>query len=124
MRPLRLRKRSRHSLNPYLSAPANRVTLLVDGENTFPAMLEAIRQAGSSILMGSYIFHDDRVGRSIADALIERAQSGVPVYLIVDGFGTGTEPPSFCERLERDGLNLLVYRPPAPWRRGWGRGPT
>jgi cardiolipin synthase len=98
----------------------NEVELLVDGSEAYPAMLGAIAGAEKTILMASYIFNGDRAGQLFADALIERARSGVRVYLIVDGLGTLQVPGEFFEELRAGGVNILEYRPPAPWRRGWG----
>jgi cardiolipin synthase len=105
---------------PHSMSGQNRVELLVDGAQAFPAMLEAIAGARRTVLMDSYIFNADRAGRLFADALAERAGAGVQVYLIVDGMGTISVPADFFEGLERAGVHVLEYRPVAPWRRGWG----
>jgi cardiolipin synthase len=98
----------------------NQVDLLVDGAEAYPAMLEAIAAAKKTILMASYIFNGDRAGQMFAEALADRARSGVAVYLIVDGLGTLQVPGEFFEELSQSGVVILEYRPPAPWRRGWG----
>ncbi|MGB5525006.1 MAG: hypothetical protein WBM96_20715, partial [Polyangiales bacterium] len=54
----------------------NRVTLLHDGEQAFPAMLEAIAEAKREIFLEMYWFASDEVGRQFADALIARAEDG------------------------------------------------
>ena len=61
----------------------NTVELLVDGEKTFPAILDAIRSATDYVLIQFYIYRDDDIGTRIADALGERARDGVRVYFIV-----------------------------------------
>ncbi len=109
----------------YLGFPStlvagNSVVLLVDGTGAFPAMLDAISAAKKTILMESYIFHGDNAGRLFASALAERARAGVEVYLGVDGVGTLTVPTEFFEDLEAVGVNVLIYRSPAPWRRSFG----
>jgi cardiolipin synthase len=98
----------------------NRVTLLVDGEEAYPAMLEAIASARQTILMDSYIFNNDAAGRLFAEALRERAGAGVQVHLTVDAIGTINVPEEFFEELRRSNIAVLEYRPVAPWRRGWG----
>jgi cardiolipin synthase len=98
----------------------NRVELLVDGVQAYPAMLAAIDGARRTVLMDSYIFNADRIGRRFAAALTERAAAGVEVYLIVDGLGTIAVPAEFFDGLTRAGVRVLEYRPVAPWRRGWG----
>ncbi len=83
-------------------------------------MLEAISKAEQTVLMDSYIFHDDTAGRLFVDALAERARHGVQVYLIVDGVGTLHVPGDFFARMEQEGIHVLTYRSPAPWRRSFG----
>jgi len=98
----------------------NRVTLLVDGEEAYPAMLEAIASARQTVLMDSYIFRDDTAGRIFAAALAERAQAGVRVHLTVDAVGTINVPEEFFADLRRANVAVLEYHPVAPWRRGFG----
>mgnify|MGYP006293579613 CR=1 FL=1 len=98
----------------------NRVTLLVDGREAYPAMLEAIDAARRTILMDSYIFNRDGAGQVFAGALIRAAARGVHVLLIVDGIGTLPVPAEFFDELRGEGVRVLEYRPPAPWRKGWG----
>jgi cardiolipin synthase len=105
---------------PEALVPGNRVDLLVDGNEAYAAMLEAIAGAERTVLMESYIFQNDLAGERFREALVERALAGVQVFLLVDGVGTWQVPAEFFEGMERDGVSVLVYRPLAPWRRGWG----
>ena len=66
----------------------NRVTLLHDGEQAFPAMLAAIAEARREILLEMYWFASDEVGRKFAAALIARAAAGVRVRVIYDAVGS------------------------------------
>lgn len=66
----------------------NAVTLLEDGTETFPAMLEAIRGARHHIHILSYIIGADDVGRRLLDACAERARAGVKVRVMTDAFGS------------------------------------
>jgi cardiolipin synthase A/B len=100
--------------------PGNRADLLVDGPMAYDAMLEAIRGARKTVMMDSYIFNDDSAGRRFSSALREAAKRGVLTYLIVDGVGTLHVPSEFFEAMEADGVHVLVYRSPAPWRRSFG----
>ncbi|MBW2277937.1 MAG: cardiolipin synthase B, partial [Deltaproteobacteria bacterium] len=105
---------------PLAMSSGNEVELLVDGEQAYPEMLEAIASAEKTILMDSYIFNGDAAGNLFAEALCERARRGVQVYLIVDGLGTIAVPAEFFDEMRASGVNVFEYRPPAPWRRGWG----
>ena len=100
----------------------NRVTLLKDGAATYPAMVEAIRNARDHINMESYIIEDDAVGREFADLLIAQQARGVQVNLIYDSVGALQTPAAFFERLRKAGIAVLEFNPVsplagnAPWR--------
>ncbi|MGH8496984.1 MAG: phospholipase D-like domain-containing protein [Gammaproteobacteria bacterium] len=91
----------------------NRVTLLLDGRQTYPAMLEAIENARDHIHLETYIMLDDEVGNRFADALIARSRDGVSVRLIYDGFGA-TGDDDFWQRLADGGVEIFEYNPPEP----------
>jgi cardiolipin synthase A/B len=97
--------------------PGNRVQLLVDGGQVFPAMLRAINTAEHSVLLESYIFAKDATGRRFLDALTEAAARGVKVRVMVDGLGSlGTDAAFFAPLLRVGGV-LSVYH--APWTWTW-----
>ncbi|CAN5255787.1 phospholipase D-like domain-containing protein [soil metagenome] len=93
--------------------PGNRVTLLLDGDGTYPAMLAAIAGARDHIHLETYIMQNDRVGRLFADALIARSRAGVTVRLIYDGFG-GTDANDFWDRLTDAGVQVVESNPSEP----------
>ena len=95
----------------------NRVTLLHDGAQCYPAMLEAIAAAKHEILLEMYWFGSDRTGKRFADALIERARAGVQVIVIYDAIGSLEADSSQWERLREAGASVYEYNPIAPWRR-------
>ena len=68
--------------------PDNRITLLTNGTEFFPALLQEIDAAQSDVRIETYIFADDATGRRIADALARATQRGVDVKLMMDGFGS------------------------------------
>ncbi|HVT35810.1 MAG TPA: phospholipase D-like domain-containing protein [Nevskiaceae bacterium] len=69
--------------NPLL--PGNSVELLVNGEQAYPAMLEAIAAARESIYLATYIYCDDDTGRRFAQALAQAHERGVRVRVLLDG---------------------------------------
>ena len=95
----------------------NSVTLLRNGAEYFPLLLEAIALAEREIWLETYIFADDETGRRVADALLEAARRGVSVRVLVDGWGARhylTRPLE--QRLIEGGVDLLKYRPEVhPW---------
>lgn len=88
----------------------HRLSLLRDGEQAYPSMLEAIASARSHICLETYIFRADRTGRRFARALAERARAGVEVNVIVDAWGSPL-PGGFVRRLQRAGVRILHYNP-------------
>ena len=65
----------------------NRITVLYNGEQTYPAMLEAISKAKESIFLSSYILKSDQIGQQFARELIAAAERGVDVRVLIDAFG-------------------------------------
>jgi len=94
----------------------NRVTLLHDGEQAFPAMLEAIAHAKREVLLEMYWFASDEVGRQFADALIAKAENGVKVRVIYDAVGSIQADGRMFARLRDAGCEVEQYNPIAPWR--------
>jgi cardiolipin synthase len=94
----------------------NRITLLRNGTEYFPAITEAIHGASVSIDLQTYIFEADTVGMAIGHALTQAAQRGVCVRVLLDGFGSKALPPSLIETLEQAGVDVMFYRPKiSPW---------
>jgi cardiolipin synthase A/B len=93
----------------------NRVTLLQNGEDFFPALEDAIANAQELVWLETYIFADDPTGRRIRDALTAAALRGIQIRLVVDGFGSGALPAGWWDRFEQAGGELRVFRR----ERGW-----
>ena len=102
--------------NRYL--PGNRIALLRDGAEYFPALVSAIETAEREIWLESYIFADDSAGRLIAAALSRAARRGVHVRLLVDGWGAKLYLTAALERdIRAAGIDFMKYRPEvAPWQ--------
>ena len=81
--------------------PGNQITTLTNGDQIFPAMLQAIRGAKQTIDFETYVFWDGPIARQFVEALAERAAAGVKVSAILDAQGTsklGTEKPRASAR--------------------------
>ena len=89
----------------------NRVTPLRNGEEAYPAMLDAIEQAATSITLSSYIFAADDIGRRFVDALSRAARRGVQVRVLVDGAGVGYSRPPIHHVLRRAGVRAALFLP-------------
>jgi cardiolipin synthase len=97
--------------------PGNKIELLQNGDQFFPAMLEAIRSAKKTVNFAAYIFKSDGTGRQFRDALCERARAGVEVRLLLDGIGSGWDLDNSDVRLMTDaGCKFAYYHPVQSWR--------
>ena len=95
----------------------NRVRLLFNGNEIYPAMLGAIAKAGRSINLESYIFWSGEAADHFRDALVERAQHGVEVRLLLDALGS---PGSKLRKKDVDflregGCRVEFFHPVRPW---------
>jgi cardiolipin synthase len=91
----------------------NRVRLLEDARENYPAWLEAIRGARRRIHFESYIIYDDEVGQEFAAALVARAREGVQVRLVYDWLGgVGKTSARFWNQLRAGGVEVRCYNPP------------
>lgn len=116
----RLREEELDYILPWLVRRSfNRVTLLRDGMEAYPAMLDAIRAARRVILLEAYTLRDDFVGEAFRDALIERREAGVVVRVLYDAVGSFELPVAFVEGLIGAGIQTLEFNPVAPWRARW-----
>lgn len=84
----------------------NKVAALVNGEQAYPAMMEAIAQAQDHIFMCIYQFDDDCVGSRFAGLLYEATQRGVEVRVILDSWGALKSHPSIRTRLRGSGVEV------------------
>ena len=95
----------------------NKIDLLQDGDEYFPAMLGAIREAKRTLNFEAYIVHSDEVGRTFRDALIERARAGLEVRLLLDGLGSGWGLDNSDVRMMKEaGCKFAYYHPFLSWR--------
>lgn len=91
--------------------PGNRIVALQNGAEIFPAMLEAIRAAQTSITFETYIYWSGEIGDEFTEALSERARAGVPVHVTVDWVGSIKMDAALLERMEQAGVQVKRYRP-------------
>jgi cardiolipin synthase len=91
----------------------NKVRLLKDARENYPAWLEAINSAKYHVHFESYIIHEDDTGWMFADALTAKAREGVRVRLIYDWMGgLGKTSRSFWNHLRAAGVEVRCYNPP------------
>jgi cardiolipin synthase len=89
----------------------NRVSDLENGDEIFPAMLEAIRSAQRTITFETYIYWSGEIGQQFADALAERARAGVKVKVMIDWAGSIKMDGALLEQIKSAGAEVHQYRP-------------
>jgi cardiolipin synthase len=91
--------------------PGNTLSILKNGDEIFPAMLEAIRSAQESVELCTYVYWRGQIAHDIADALCERAKAGVEVRLLIDAIGSFKIEKELVQRLEDSGVKVARFRP-------------
>ncbi len=101
----------------------NQFRLLIDGDAFFPAMLEAIDRARVSVLAEFYLFESGQLSERFIAALTATAARGIPVYLLLDDFGSRLLQRHHRQQLLDGGVHLAFYNPlhHNPWRRNLQR---
>jgi cardiolipin synthase len=90
----------------------NRVSVLRNGDEIFPAMLAAIQQAKETVNFATYVYWTGSIAPQFADALAERAAAGVEVNVLLDAVGAAKMDHSLIERLRDAGARVAWFRPP------------
>ncbi|WP_159918167.1 cardiolipin synthase [Pantoea sp. 18069] len=96
---------------------AERMELLVGGDRTFDSILEAVRAARHHVHLEYYIFEPDQTGRALMQALVERAQAGVKVRMLVDSMGSKRIRRKFYAPLVAAGGEFAFFHPTKIGRR-------
>lgn len=91
--------------------PGNKVEPLIDGDQAYPAMLEAIAGAKGSVALLSYIFDSDRAGDAFLEALVAAQQRNVQVRVLIDDIGSKYSRPNMVRRLKEAGLKTASFLP-------------
>lgn len=99
-----------HLLGPPLVG-GNRVRMLLNGDEIFPAMLSAIEAAQSSITFETFIYWDGQIGQRFSAALAERSAVGVRVHVLLDWLGSDKLDAAAIRRMQQAGVEIERYRP-------------
>jgi cardiolipin synthase len=110
------------TIEAYTSAPIaarNAVDVLLNGEEIFPAMIDAVRGAKTSITYAQYYFEDGPVARDLVEAFAERCRAGVGASILLDAFGTLDMPAEYIDLMKTSGCHVAIFRPlsPVAWNR-------
>lgn len=90
----------------------NQVKILLNGDAAYPAMLSAINHAKYRLLIMTYIFDTDAMGKAFIGALAAAANRGVDVRVMVDGLGEKYSFPRVTRLLRKAGIRVSQYNPP------------
>lgn len=89
----------------------NEIEILVDGRETFTAIISALEQAQDHIHLEYYIIEDDNLGNKIREILIEKALSGVEVRVIYDDIGSWGLSRKYISSLKNAGVRIFPFMP-------------
>jgi cardiolipin synthase len=95
--------------------PGNRVEVLLNGDQIFPAKIAAIRAARKSITYAQYVFEEGAPAADTAQALSERCRAGLPVHVLLDAVGALAMPVQYRDWMVEAGCQVAFYRPLTPW---------
>ena len=95
------------SMSPLTSG--NSVKLLINGEQKFPEVIEAMKHAKHHIHLEYYIYEDDRIGNTIKDVLIQKAKDGIEVRMIYDDFGSSSIRKKLVNELRNGGVEAYPF---------------
>ena len=112
-------ERLRRTLEGVLGVPAtegNRIDVLRNGDEIFPAMFEAVESAEHTIDFLTYVYWRGRVGTDLAGLLSDRARAGVRVRVLLDGLGARPIDPDLVAGMIRAGVQVEWFRRPRRFR--------
>lgn len=87
----------------------NEICLLINGEETFASIFEAIEAAERYVLVQFFIIRDDGLGGRLRELLERKSQEGVDVYLLYDEIGCHTLPKSYVASLRHCGVKVRPF---------------
>ena len=96
----------------------NAVRLLVNADEKYPALMEAIEEAEDHVHLLYYIYEGDKTGKMFRDLLVKKAREGVMVRVLTDGVGSyGTD--DFMTPLMEVGGKHAEFLPVGTFSRHW-----
>lgn len=90
---------------------SNQIEVLIDGDQTFPAMMNSIRDAKRFIHMQFYRLDFDDLGREFISVLMEKAEAGIVVRIIFDDVGSWSFPNSTIKKMKSAGVEIFPFMP-------------
>jgi cardiolipin synthase A/B len=91
--------------------PGNHVETLINGDQIFPSMLDAIKAAKISITFETFVFRD-KIGCEFCEALSAAAKRGVNVCILLDWLGSSGMDQKLLDATREAGCDVQIYHPP------------
>ena len=92
----------------------NRIKLLENGDQYYPAVFAAIDKAQSRVFLETFIWFEDNVGRKLHSVILRAAQRGVHIEVLLDGYGSPDLSDEFVGELTSAGVVFRYYDPRPP----------
>ena len=111
----RARRQLRRSLECLVGVhftEGNAITVLRNGDEIFPAMLDAIRGAQHSVDLMTFVYWKGWPAREFADALCDRAKAGLRVRVLIDALGGLRIEQGIIQSMEGSGVDVHWFRKP------------
>ena len=89
----------------------NRLQILTNGDEIFPAMLDAIKSATTTINFLTYVYWRGTIAHAFADALCQKAKAGVECNLLLDAIGTEKIDHHLIKQMKEAGVQVVRFRP-------------
>ena len=90
----------------------NSITVLRNGDQIFPALLEAIRGAESTVDLMTFVYWQGDISHEFAVAMAERARAGVRVRLLIDALGGRLIEKDLVNAMDHAGVQVEWFRKP------------
>ena len=90
----------------------NSITVLRNGDQIFPAMLEAIRAAEKTVDLMTFVYWQGDIARDFATAMSDRARAGVRVRLLIDALGGRLIEKDLVDAMDQAGVQVEWFRKP------------
>jgi len=89
----------------------NRITVLQNGIEIFPALLEAIASAEHSVHFSTFIYSSGHIPIQFAEAFSAAAKRGIEVRMVFDKSGSSRVSPELIAQMRKAGCKVKWFRP-------------
>ncbi len=108
-----------HVLEQTIGVPfteGNKVAILKNGDEIFPAMLSAIDASKSSIDFLTFVYWQGNIAKVFAQSLATKAEEGVDVKVLLDSYGALPMNKDLITLMENSGVHVVWFRPLMRWK--------